>query len=353
MEALLAYFDNLELRRVIIAGITLAVGLIVIQIVRRITVVRLRRRESAFARPANRHLFPGLNVALLFGVVRTIGVPPSAGRVVTVAFAIILGYFGIRLALATTDRVVSRVTSSRGLTEDEQKRYKAVQAIISPIIWVIGVLILLENLGIQISTIVAGIGISGIAVALAAQAVLGDLFSYFVVLMDRPFDVGDFVIFGDIMGTVEKLGIKNSRIRSLSGEQIIVPNGDLTSSRMHNYKQMHERRIVFSIGLVYDTPADALETVPGLLQDIVEAQEGVRFDRAHFKSYGDFSLNFEIVYYVLSPDYSIYMNTQQAINLAIYRAFEERGLEFAFPTRTVHLHKNEDVTPRAGAGEAR
>ncbi|MFW5785638.1 MAG: mechanosensitive ion channel family protein [bacterium] len=343
MDELLTYFENLELRRVIVAGITLVAGLIVVQIVKRITLTRLRRRESAFARPAKSFLFPALNVALLFGVVQTVGVPTNAARVVTVTFAIILGYLGIRLALATTDRVVSRVTSSRGISEDDQKRYKAMQAIISPVIWVIGVLILLENLGIQISTIVAGIGISGIAVALAAQAVLGDLFSYFVVLMDRPFDVGDFVIFGDIMGTVEKLGIKNSRIRSLSGEQIIVPNGDLTSSRMHNYKQMEERRVIFSIGLVYETPADALETVPGLLQDIVEGQEGVRFDRAHFKSYGDFSLNFEIVYYVLSPDYTVYMNIQQAINLAIYRAFEERGLEFAFPTRTVHLHRSKET----------
>ncbi len=341
MDVFLDYFRNLNMQTVLIAGITLVLGLIVIQVAKRITLIRLKRRESTFARPADRFLFPVLNVALLFGVIQTIGVPERVSRVVTVAFTVVIGYLAIRLVLATVDRVVGRMAGMPTVTEEDQKRYHAVRAIISPFVWVIGALILMENLGVEVSTIIAGLGIGGIAVALAAQSMLGDLFSYFVMVLDRPFDVGDFVIFDDILGTIEKLGIKNSRIRSLSGEQVIVPNSDLTSSRVHNYKQMHERRVVFSIGLVYDTPADSLEIIPGLIQDIIEGQEGARFDRAHFKSYGDFSLNFEIVYYVLSPDYTVYMNIQQAINLAIFRAFEERGLEFAFPTRTVHLAQTE------------
>lgn len=342
MQQFADYFAGLEPRTLVVAGITLVAGLLVIQIARRVTMKRLRRRESPFSRAAGRFLFPALTLGLLYGVVRTLGLPGAVGQVVSVTFGIVLGYLGIRLALATSNSLVSRAADRKEATEEERKRYKAIQAVVGPIIWVIGALILLENLGVQISTIIAGLGIGGIAVALAAQAVLGDLFSYLVVVLDRPFDVGDFVIFDDILGTIEKLGIKNSRIRSLSGEQIIVPNSDLTSARVRNYKQMQERRIVFSLGLVYDTPADSLELVPGLLQDIVEAQEGVRFDRAHFKSYGDFSLNFEVVYYVLSPDYTVYMNTQQAINFAIFRAFEERGLEFAFPTRTVHVYREED-----------
>jgi small-conductance mechanosensitive channel len=337
MNELTEFVAQVTLRTWITAGTSLLGGLLIIYIARRISVARLTRRGSTFAAPARRFLFPGLNWALLYGVLRLLPLPEAISSVVTIVFSIFLGYLAIRLALSTSDHVLRGVVERRALGEEEQKRYKAVQAIISPVIWLIGALILLENLGIEISTIVAGLGIGGIAVALAAQAVLGDLFSYFVVLVDRPFDVGDFVIFDDIMGTIERLGIKNSRIRALSGEQIIVPNGELTGARLHNYKQMQERRVVFTIGLVYHTPADSLETVPGLLHDIIEEQELVRFDRAHFKGYGDFSLIFEVVYYVLSPDYAQYMDIQQRINFTIFRRFEERGLEFAFPTRTVHM----------------
>ena len=344
MDELTALLGDVTLRTLLTAGISFVVGLIGIYVARRITVARLTRRGSPFAAPAKRFLFPALNVALLFGVLRLLPLPPAPSQVITVLFSVLLGYLGIRLALATSDHVVRGVVERRSLGEEQQKRYKAIQAIVSPVVWVIGALILLENLGIEISTIVAGLGIGGIALALAAQAVLGDLFSYFVVVVDRPFDVGDFVIFDDIMGTVERLGIKNSRIRALSGEQIIVPNGELTGARLHNYKQMQERRVVFTLGLVYHTQADALETIPGLLQDIIEEQEEVRFDRAHFKGYGDFSLIFEVVYYVLSSDYSRYMDIQQRINFTIFRRFEERDLEFAFPTQTVHMAQSTSST---------
>ena len=222
------------------------------------------------------------------------------------------------------------------------------QALARVTIWSLALLLILDNVGFDITALIAGLGIGGVAVALAAQNVLGDLFSSLAIVLDRPFEVGDFIIFGDQMGNVEKIGIKTTRIRSLSGEQIVCANSDLITARIHNYKRMAERRIVFSIGVVYDTPPDTLESIPGLIREAVENTERARFDRAHFASYGDSSLNFEVVFYVLSDDYNIYMDVQQAINFAIFRAFGERGIDFAFPTRTLHLQAFESALADAG-----
>jgi len=155
------------------------------------------------------------------------------------------------------------------------------------------------------------------------------------------------------MGTVEHIGLKSTRIRSLSGEQLVFSNSDLLKSRIRNYKRMYERRVVFSLGVTYETPYEKLERIPALIREIIEAQPQVRFDRAHFKEYGAFSLNFEIVYYVLSPDYNLCMDTQQAINLAIFRRFKEEGIDFAYPTQTLYLQattpflsaRADEVTP--------
>ena len=204
-------------------------------------------------------------------------------------------------------------------------------------IWAIVVLLALDNFGVDITTLIAGLGIGGIAIALAVQNVLGDLFASLSIIVDKPFVIGDFIIVGDLMGTVERIGLKTTRVRSLSGEQIIFSNSDLLASRVRNYKRMFERRIVFSFGVTYQTPPDALEGVSATVQEIIEAQQDVRFDRCHFKSFGDFSLDFEAVYYVLVPDYAIYMDRQQAINLAIMRAFEGEGIEFAYPTQTLFV----------------
>ena len=208
------------------------------------------------------------------------------------------------------------------------------------LVWSAVVLLALDNLGFDITALIAGLGIGGIAVALAAQNVMGDLFASISIVLDKPFVVGDFIIIGDHMGTVEYVGIKTTRIRSLSGEQLVFSNNDLLQSRIRNYKRMSERRVVFAIGVIYQIPYEKLTQVSGMLREIVDAQEHARFDRAHFKSYGDFALNFEIVYYVQVPDYNVYMDIQQAINLAIFRRFQEEGIEFAYPTQTLYVEKD-------------
>jgi small-conductance mechanosensitive channel len=186
---------------------------------------------------------------------------------------------------------------------------------------------------------IAGLGVGGIAVALAAQNILGDLFASLSIILDKPFVVGDFLIIGDFLGSVEKVGVKTTRLRSLSGEQLIFSNNDLLGSRIRNYGRMFERRVIFSIGVTYQTPADKLRAIPDMLREAVESQQPVRFDRAHFQKYGDFALIFEIVYYVLSADYKQYMDIQQAINLQINEDFEEHGIEFAYPTQTLYVSK--------------
>ena len=189
------------------------------------------------------------------------------------------------------------------------------------------------------------LGIGGIAIALAAQAILGDLFSYFVIFFDRPFEVGDFILVGDKVGVVEYTGIKTTRIRALGGEQLVFSNTDLTNSRIHNFKQMERRRVVFKLGVIDQTKAEQLEEVTKIVREVIEQQPDASFDRGHFASYGDFSLNFEFVYYVTGGDYVKYMDTQQAINLEIYRAFEQRGIEFAYPTQTVFVSKTNGSEP--------
>ncbi|MDP4645196.1 MAG: mechanosensitive ion channel family protein [Opitutales bacterium] len=207
------------------------------------------------------------------------------------------------------------------------------------IIWAIALLLVVDNLGYDVTALVAGLGITGIAVALALQNILGDLFASLSIVLDKPFVIGDFIIVGDLLGVVERIGLKTTRVRSLSGEQLIFSNSDLLSSRVRNFKQMQERRIAFSIGVIYQTTPDQLEAIPPKIKEIVEDVENARFDRAHFKGFGDSSYDFEIVYYVLLADYLVYMDIQQNINLAICRWFAEEGIEFAYPTRTLHINR--------------
>lgn len=206
------------------------------------------------------------------------------------------------------------------------------------LVWVIVVLMALDNLGINITALVASLGIGGVAVALAVQNILSDLFASLSIAIDKPFVIGDFVIVDDLMGTVEHVGLKTTRLRSLHGEQIIFANNDLLQSRVRNFKRMSQRRCSFHFGVNYATTADQLEQIPATVESIIKSQPQVTFGRAHFKSFGESSLDFEVVYVVLSADYDLYMDVQHAINLLLVRRFEQDGIAFAFPTRTLHLH---------------
>lgn len=204
-------------------------------------------------------------------------------------------------------------------------------------------LFILNNLGVNITTFITGLGVGGVAIALATQNILGDLFSSLSIVLDKPFIVGDFISLGEWSGTVENVGLKTTRLRSISGEQIVLSNSDLLSSKIRNFKRMNERRVVSQIGVTYDTSREAIMAAPKLLEEIIREEPMTRFDRAHFMRYGASSLDFEVVYYVLSPNYNDFMDAQQRILLKIHEAFEKNKLDFAYPTQRLLV---EDKTPR-------
>lgn len=237
--------------------------------------------------------------------------------------------------------VRKRIAKFKGEEKGEEAITKLISQIIKFTLWIIGILLILQNLGVNVTSLIAGFGIGGVAVALAAQAILGDLFASFSIFVDKPFTVGDYISIGNESGTVKKIGIKSTRIKTLQGDELIVSNNDLTSARVNNYKRMERRRISFDVGVTYGTNAEKLEKIPMICKNIIEKVENVEFSRAHFKSFGDFSLIYEVVYFVEVSDYDVYMDVQQEINLGIYKEFEKEGIAFAFPTQTVFLNKEQ------------
>ena len=211
-------------------------------------------------------------------------------------------------------------------------------------VWATFVMLALDNLGINIGPLVASLGIGGVALALALQGILGDLFASLTIIFDKPFAVGDYIQVGDLAGTVQHVGLKSTRIRATSGEQLVFSNADLLGSRIRNFQNRQERRCAFTLGVTYDTSSEKLERIPDMIREIIESRENTRFDRSFFMTFGDSALNFETVYYMLVPDFQTYGETHHAINLEIFRTFAEEGIEFAYPTQTVYL---EGVTPGA------
>lgn len=214
------------------------------------------------------------------------------------------------------------------------------------VIWTMALMLALENLGIEIRPLVAGLGITGIAVALAVQTVLGDVFASMSIALDRPFAVGDFLVLGDNhMGTVEHIGVKSTRLRALSGEQIVMSNTDILKAQVHNYGRMSERRILFQFGVAYETPTATLAAIQPVVREIITSIADTRFDRCHFMSYGDSALQFEVVYYVLSADYNRYADIQHRINMELLDRLRKMDVSFAYPTRTVYLESSPSLIP--------
>lgn len=283
-------------------------------------------------------IFPLVFMAFLAYAVFSLSYGKAAYVLVQKIFFALLFVIVLRAAISAGE--ISFLRFSR--KESRIEAAKAINPLISIfkiIIWILGIIFILGNLGFDITTAIAGLGISGIAIAIAAQGILGDLFGYFVILFDRPFVIGDLISLGDTLAWVEKIGLKTTHLRSLQGELLIVSNTSLSSTSISNFNQMQHRRIVFTLGVIYDTTEEHVEMIPSLIRDVVESVtvvEGVMFDRCHFKEFGDFSLNFETVYFVPLNDYKAALDVQQEVNRNIFRVFNERGIEFAFPTQTVY-----------------
>lgn len=232
----------------------------------------------------------------------------------------------------------------RGPAEDASTNAKSIVKALNLtakiIIWTFGLLLILSNLGINVTSLIAGLGIGGIAVAFALQSILSDLFSSFALYSDRPFEEGDFIVVGEHSGTVKSIGLKSTRIRALQGEEIVIPNKELTVARIQNFKKLERRRIVFAFGVEYGTPIQKIKKIPDMVRGIIGSLGDLEVDRIHFNKFGDSSLDFEVVYFVNESDYALYMDRQQDINIKILEEFEKEKISMAFPTRTVHMVKD-------------
>ncbi len=337
------FWNNTMLDYIIFLG-ALALCILILIVLRIVVIKRLAAwakktpttLDDMLVRTFKRYMMPILFAAALYFNLYWLTVSDGLQKVANYTMLAFVAVFGAMVVSSIFIFIFNKFLEKK--TEKKQS-IKWIAVVIKILIWTVALLLFLDNIGVKITTIVASLGIGGIAIAFAAQAILEDLFSFVTIFFDRPFEIDDFIVVGEQMGTVEHIGIKTTRVRSLSGEQLIFSNKDLTNSRIRNYKRMESRRILFTIGVTYNTPAERLREIPGIIKDIILSVEKTTFDRAHFKEFADFSLNFEVVYYVLSQDYNVYMDIHHQINVKLKEKFDSLGLEFAFPTQTLYLEK--------------
>ncbi|MBB6611207.1 mechanosensitive ion channel family protein [Pontibacter sp. Tf4] len=338
------YLHNTIQDYLIAAGIIL-IGSLLITIFRKSVLSRLRawtenthtRFDNFVVSSFSRFGIPALHIIVIYIGLNYLKFTALANRILIIATTVAITFLVIRFITSSLVLLIRSYFRRRYPDTNYTNEVSAISLIINIIVWMIGLGFLFDNMGYDLTAIIAGLGIGGIAVALAAQNILGDLFNYFVIFLDRPFEVGDSIAVGDKNGTIEHIGVKTTRLRSLTGEQLIIANSDLTSSRIHNYKRQERRRVDFTLGVAYETSTENLKAIPGLLRDIISEHELVAFDRAHFASYGESALNFTVVYNVLTSDFNQHMDLKQTINLRIFEAFAARGIEFAYPTRKLYV----------------
>ncbi len=332
----------------LLALAVLITSVIVIKIIRRLVITKLKKLaartktiyDDALVRIFEKNFIPVFYLGSFYLAVNNLTLHQLLDRIIEVIVIIIATFFVVKLIISLLEYIIKIywLTYHPNNSNFEQSINTLIPAI-RVVIWLIGIIFLLDNLGFDISAVVASLGIGGVAVALASQGVLQDLFSYFSILLDRPFELGDFIILGDYLGTVEYVGIKTTRLKSIDGEEIIIANTDLTNSRIRNFKRMGQRRIVFQFGVIYETSTKQLAKIPKIIEEIINDTENAICDRAHFSGYGEYSLDFEVVYFINSNDYNVYMDAQQKINLKMKSEFTQHNIEFAYPTQVNHFNK--------------
>lgn len=349
LEFLRKEFLNNQILDYLIALIILIAAIIVVRLLYRFIFRHLKQwayktptpLDDRLVRIIERHSIPVVYLGSFYLAISNLVLHPILDRTIDVILIILATFFGVRLINSLIKYLLQLYWISHySHNLNFESSLNALLPAIRTIVWVIGVLFLLDNLGFNISAVVASLGIGGVAVALASQGVLEDLFSYFAILLDRPFELKDFIIVGDYLGTVEYVGIKTTRIKSLDGEEIIMANKDLTSSRIRNFKRMKQRRVAFHFGVVYETDSEQLAAIPTIIEKLIKQTNNVTFDRAHFFAYKEYSLDYEVVYFVEDNDYNLYMDTQQEINLKIKQEFDRRSIKFAYPVRVTYLCGN-------------
>ncbi|MBK6265668.1 mechanosensitive ion channel family protein [Marivirga sp. S37H4] len=344
------YYDN-TVQEYLIAFGAIILGILIVKLFKKYFLKQLRKWANKTSTNIDDYIvniiarfgIPALYAIIVYVIISSLTLSERAENIISIAITVVITYLIIQFVSTSIISLLKVYIHKQEKGEEKIKQIGGLILIINIIIWIIGLLFFFDNMGYDVTAVIAGLGVGGIAIALAAQNILGDLFNYFVIFFDRPFEVGDFLIIDDKLGVVEYIGVKTTRIKSLSGEQLVFSNSDLTNSRIHNYKKMAKRRVVFGIGVTYETPFQKLKKIPDLLRSIVEEQEDITFDRSHFQKYGDSSLDFEVVYYVAGADYNKYMDIQEAINFRIFEEFEKMDVTIAYPTRTLYVvNENEE-----------
>lgn len=273
---------------------------------------------------------PMLYILAVYAGMHYLEFPKKTYNAANVVLMVILTFFALRMVTHAIKFAVYRYLDRQEEAEMKKRQARGILAIVNIVVWILGLVFLLDNLGRNVTTIIAGLGVGGIAIALAAQTILGDLFSYFVIFFDRPFEIGDSIAVDNKSGKVEYIGIKTTRLRTVTGDLLVISNTNLTNSRVHNFKKLQERGTSIKFTVVYQTPYDKVKAIPGYVKDIITAIDKVRFERCHFVGYGVNGLDFDTAYVVESSEYDIHMDRQEEILLAIYKKFEEDGIQLFY-----------------------
>jgi len=349
------YWGNTVLDYLVALGSMMLAGILVsllrgrvMKILHRWTSRTKNKYDDLVVDIATRFIIPYAYLAVNYSIISQLQLPPKVVRILEVAMLVITVWYVVRLINAIVHGVMLAYMKHRNETDMRIRQLTGVLLIVKLVIWIVGIVLLIDNLGYNVTTIIAGLGVGGIAIALAAQNILSDLFSYLVIFFDKPFEVGDYIVVGNNSGVVEKIGVKTSHVRSLDGQQLVMPNAEMVKTVIHNHKRLERRRVVFSIGVVYNTEPEKLRQVPDIIRSIIKKHKQTTFDRAHFKSFGEFSINYEIVYYVESADYLVYMDTHHAVCLEIIEQFRDQEIRFALPTQTLFINSDETGHQPAG-----
>lgn len=352
MENLLheVYFDN-SIQDYLLVLAAIVIGIIILSLIKRMVFTRLNRwmeRTSSssvklFIGILEQTILPLSFVFLIYLSISTLEINPKLSKYMDNIMMVVLVFFIIRILILAVKRSIVAYLHKQAEAEQEISQISGLLILVNILAWTAGVVFLMGNLGYDITTVITGLGVGGIAIALAAQTVLGDFFNYFVLFFDKPFVVGDFIHVDGLLGTVEHIGLKTTQLRELVGDELTFANSDLAKSRIHNYSRMEDRRITFEFGVIKETSLEKIKHIPDMVNDIIRAQPKADFLRGHFTSFGDFSFKFAFTYYVMDPDYTVYLDVQQSLNFDILDTLKSHDIKLAYPTQALKIEPSDKM----------
>jgi small-conductance mechanosensitive channel len=338
------YYGNTILDYLLVLTGLLLIGLLlhllksfVITYLKKFTAKTTNELDDVLVSAIDKFIVPLGYLTINYLLINRLRMPAALDKTIDTLIFIVWVYYAVRIVNHSLHHSLVLYMRHKGESEQRITQVTSMLLIIKGIVWVIGFLLFISNLGVNVGAALTGLGIGGIAIALATQNIFADLFSYLVIFFDKPFEVGDAVTINGNIGTVEKIGIKTSHVRSVDGQQLVIPNAEMVKSTIQNFKRLERRRVVFTVSVTYQTSHETLQTIPTLIEDIIVQQLHATFDRCHLRALADSSINFETVYFMEDPDFKLMIETQHKVYLAIIEIFNKNNIQFAYPTRTIEL----------------